>query len=308
VKVLDKKTNEPLRVLVETEGLLSEIRTTDPATGKCVFDDLLPGTLCVSVSKDAYYSTFHDFRISDTQIERVILMQQLDSKHIVPKSGESMLLSGDTLGIIYGKITDVRGGFGLRAKVSYQGKRKGVVNTDAEGFFEIIGLSAGEYRLSIEHPAREYLPVKSIIVPVGVGDKIAVNTQLENIVSIYGFKRGGISIPKHLLPKLDEIGSFMKENPYTYIEVAGYADPELLNSKKYPTYQALSQARAEVVKNYLVKKFAIGSERILVRAFGPEGFAAEYTTKEKLAAARKVKITLLGISFLPISGIIDVGE
>jgi len=92
----------------------------------------------------------------------------------------------DTLEIIYGKATDIRDDSGIRATVSYQGKRKGSISTDAQGFFEIKGLLASQYELAVEHPGCEYLPVKSVIVHVGTGDKIAINTQLENTVIIYG--------------------------------------------------------------------------------------------------------------------------
>ncbi|WBM75955.1 OmpA family protein [Saprospira grandis] len=73
---------------------------------------------------------------------------------------------------------------------------------------------------------------------------------------------------------LDLIGSIMQQQPNLKLDIAGYAS-KTGNSQKN---EALSAARAEAVKRYLLERAQLGADRITVAAFGErksEGNALE---------------------------------
>lgn len=64
--------------------------------------------------------------------------------------------------------------------------------------------------------------------------------------------------------QLDEVGKFMKEHPNAKGTIEGHTDSR--GSKK--GNQKLSQARAESVRNYIIKKFGIDADRLSAKGFG----------------------------------------
>lgn len=72
------------------------------------------------------------------------------------------------------------------------------------------------------------------------------------------FQVGKSVIDKNQQQTVDLIAKYMKKNKDSKLEISGYASPEGDAAKN----QALSEARANAVKNMLVKKYKIAADRI----------------------------------------------
>lgn len=78
------------------------------------------------------------------------------------------------------------------------------------------------------------------------------------------FRQGKSVIDPAQYAQIEMVAKYMKNHPEAKILVEGYASPE----GKAEYNQKLSQARAEVVKNALVKKYKIAEDRISVKGCG----------------------------------------
>ena len=83
---------------------------------------------------------------------------------------------------------------------------------------------------------------------------------------------------------IDEIGEFLKSHPYVGCELRGHTDP----SGNMDYNQVLSLARANSVKDYLVKVHGIEKDRISTLAFSKTKLV-----KEKKELSRRVEIFLI---------------
>ena len=90
--------------------------------------------------------------------------------------------------------------------------------------------------------------------PAPVVEKPA-STTLQPIVL---FRQGKSTIDAVQYAPIELIAHYMKNNPDAKIEIKGYASPE----GKAAYNQKLSEKRAEVVKNALVKKYGIAADRL----------------------------------------------
>lgn len=78
------------------------------------------------------------------------------------------------------------------------------------------------------------------------------------------FKQGKSNIEPAQYAQLEMVAKYMKNHPDCKVLVEGYASPE----GKAEFNQKLSQARADVVKNALVKKYGIAADRIEAKGCG----------------------------------------
>lgn len=88
-----------------------------------------------------------------------------------------------------------------------------------------------------------------------------VETVLQPIVI---FRQGKSTIDAAQYAPIELIAHYMKNHPDAKIEIKGYASPE----GKAEFNQKLSQARAEAVKNALVKKYKIAADRLSTKGMG----------------------------------------
>lgn len=91
--------------------------------------------------------------------------------------------------------------------------------------------------------------------------KAATATNLQPTVL---FRQGKSSIDKAQYAPIELIASYMKNHPEANVEIKGYASPE--GNAEFN--QKLSQARAEAVKNALVKKYKISADRLKATGCG----------------------------------------
>jgi OOP family OmpA-OmpF porin len=81
-------------------------------------------------------------------------------------------------------------------------------------------------------------------------------------------------------PKLDETVKVMTEYPNLKIEIHGHTDDQkLLPGSQFADNQALSQARADAVKDHLVKK-GIAADRLVAKGFGESQPVATLTGED----------------------------
>ena len=88
---------------------------------------------------------------------------------------------------------------------------------------------------------------------------------------------------------LDEDGRILKENPNIKVEIGGHTDS--MGSDK--AAMAISLKRAESVKKYLMDKFNISGDRLVVKAYGKSKPIADNSTKEGRAKNRRVEIRII---------------
>ena len=78
------------------------------------------------------------------------------------------------------------------------------------------------------------------------------------------FRQGKAVVDKSQMPNIELIAQYMKNHPEAKVEIKGYASPE--GNKDFN--QALSQKRADAVKNVLVKKYKIAADRLTTKCMG----------------------------------------
>ena len=78
------------------------------------------------------------------------------------------------------------------------------------------------------------------------------------------FQQGKSNVEKSQMPNIELIAQYMKNQPEAKVEIKGYASPE--GNKQFN--QALSQKRADAVKNVLVKKYKIAADRLTAKGMG----------------------------------------
>ena len=88
---------------------------------------------------------------------------------------------------------------------------------------------------------------------------------------------------------LDQNGKLLKENPQIKVEIGGHTDP--VGSEK--ANQVLSEKRAQSAKKYLMDKFNIAENRLMVKGYGATKPIADNRTEEGRSKNRRVEIRIL---------------
>ena len=78
------------------------------------------------------------------------------------------------------------------------------------------------------------------------------------------FKQGKSNVETSQMPQVEMVAKYMKNHADAKILIEGYASPE----GKAELNQKLSEARAEAVKNVLVKKYKVAADRISTKGCG----------------------------------------
>ena len=94
-----------------------------------------------------------------------------------------------------------------------------------------------------------------------VVEKTVNETVLQPIVI---FRQGKSTIEPAQYASIEMVAKYMKNHPEAKVKVLGYASPE----GKAEFNQKLSEKRAEVVKNALVKKYKVAADRITIEGLG----------------------------------------
>jgi outer membrane protein OmpA-like peptidoglycan-associated protein len=133
--------------------------------------------------------------------------------------------------------------------------------------------------VAILNQRRQELVRKTIPV-VELGRKLII----ENLL----FETASAALPDHV-PELEVLAQFMKNNPRVVIRVEGHTD----NRGARWFNKQLSHARAESVKDYLVKKKGIASNRILTVGYGDMRPIADNTTEFGRSLNRRTEVVIV---------------
>lgn len=85
--------------------------------------------------------------------------------------------------------------------------------------------------------------------------------------------------------ELKTVGDFLKEFPQSHGEISGHTDSSHTNEYN----QKLSERRANSVKEYIIKNFAIATERISSKGYGEDRPIATNKTREGKAKNRRIE-------------------
>jgi len=88
---------------------------------------------------------------------------------------------------------------------------------------------------------------------------------------------------------LDRDGAILKDNPNIKVEVGGHSD----NLGPEKTNQKMSEKRALSAKKYLMDKFNISGDRLIVKGYGSMKPIADNKTPEGRAKNRRVEFRIL---------------
>ncbi|MFZ2906132.1 MAG: OmpA family protein [Cyclobacteriaceae bacterium] len=107
-------------------------------------------------------------------------------------------------------------------------------------------------------------------------------------IALYGilFETGKASITPESAKAVEEVGTYLKNNPAVSIFVVGHTD----NVGDYQMNMKLSKSRAEAVKNELVNKYGIEPSRLIAEGIGQLSPISSNETEEGRALNRRVEI------------------
>lgn len=125
------------------------------------------------------------------------------------------------------------------------------------------------------------LPDRNIaLVPITAGQKV----RLENIF----FETNKFALQAESFPELNRVVELMNQNPKMIVEIDGHTDSDGSDESN----QALSQARANAVREYLLGK-AVKPERIAAKGFGETKPVAANDTPENKQLNRRVEFVIV---------------
>lgn len=100
---------------------------------------------------------------------------------------------------------------------------------------------------------------------------VTKNTNTLNSVRYVFFKLGSSVITPDQMPNVEMIAAYLKNHPKAKVEIRGYASPD----GSIEVNERLAEARAQSVKNSLVKKYKINADRISAKGEGIGSMFAE---------------------------------
>ncbi len=203
--------------------------------------------------------------------------------------------------MLSGKVIDQKTGKPLDAKIIYEtlpdGEEAGVAFTNPQtGEYKIVLPYGSKY--SVRAVAKDFIAIgRSVdlteikqykevtgqelkMVPIVVGETVALN----NIF----FEFGKATLTDDSFPELDRIATELKERNTLVIEIQGHTD----NVGSDEANLALSQARADAVRSYLLSK-KIPDNQVLSTGFGESRPVASNETPVGQAQNRRVEFVIV---------------
>ena len=172
-----------------------------------------------------------------------------------------------------------RSAFAIKAGVNYKfGNSNGTHNfakAQLRDQAEIDGLNAKINELRADNNAKDGQIAADARTIADLQKKLAdcearpqtaaVVEKTENVLQPHViFRQGKSTIEPAQYASIEMVAKYMKNHPEAKVKVLGYASPE----GKAEFNQKLSEKRAEVVKNALVKKYKVAADRITIEGLG----------------------------------------
>ncbi len=199
---------------------------------------------------------------------------------------------------IKGKVTNAKTGEPISAEISFADLEKNQrileENSDKNGNYFAVLPSNSDYALNIQKEgflfysknfslatqSKERAFVLNVeLIPIEIGQKV----KLENIF----FETDSFDLDKKSNSELQNVVSFLKENPTVKLTVEGHTD-----NVGSPSYNKnLSQKRAESVASFLIEK-GIEKSRLKSLGFGESQPVATNETEEGRALNRRTELKI----------------
>jgi len=164
--------------------------------------------------------------------------------------------------------------------------------TDSKGYAELLIPKGDTYLISYKEISKDK-EYNTLVIPqfsglvtstLTIKYEPAKTITLENVY--FDFNKS--SLKDASFKSLDELVDFMKLKTTLVIEIAGHTDN--IGDKNYN--KTLSQARAESVRNYLIKK-GIAPERIVAKGYGDEQPIAENDDENGRQQNRRTEVRII---------------
>jgi len=280
IRVIDAKTSEPVAADLTVSGIRDAVLGAN-RSGRAQLDKLGEGWVRVKAVYPGYVPTI-DSVLSFGDREQDLTLS----------------LGRPGRGTIWGRILDAVDKRPLSGLVSYYGRARGEVVVDSmQASFAIKNLQTGSYILRANGPTPEYFPqVCTLIVePERVTNKdfLLIRKLQKIILRGVNFETGKADLRSQDLPNLDEAGKILMDNPTINVELGGHTDPREINTPEYPSNWELSKARAEAVRDYLIKKFGILPGRLIARGYADTQPIAPNDTPDGMAKNRRTEFVVL---------------
>ncbi|OQX51795.1 MAG: hypothetical protein B5M53_10330 [Candidatus Cloacimonas sp. 4484_209] len=152
-------------------------------------------------------------------------------------------------------------------------------------------MKPGVYEITAEAPGYEQA-VTSEVITAGEKNRVEIGMVKKGmVITIKGIKFdfNKATIKPESYPILDEAAKILKTHPTIRVEIQGHTD-----SVGSDTYNLkLSDARANAVRDYLLKNHSIDASRLLARGYGERRPVASNKTAEGRAQNRRVDFAIL---------------
>ena len=117
------------------------------------------------------------------------------------------------------------------------------------------------------------------------GSKVDTDGCVVSITLSIKFDSGKSIVKSQYNPEIERFANFLKENQGVKVEIQGHTD----NVGNAVANKKLSEARAEAIREKLIKEYGIASDRITAKGYGEEKPIASNDTPEGRLANRRVE-------------------
>lgn len=202
-------------------------------------------------------------------------------------------VSSDTLVLLQGKMlkaadsTPVVGNI-LYEKLPYYDDI-GMASTSADGSYEIQVIKGETYNISVSKSGfKKYKEEVKVddnkLHNIYVAEDVIELRKLENLI----FSRGSDQISPSSYQELDELATWLNENPSIIIQLEGHTD----FAGNPDANMRLSEARVIAVQEYLIDK-KVKKSRIFTKAFGGTQPVTQDRSDEAKALNRRVEVRVI---------------
>lgn len=270
VSVRDAVTGEPMSAQIEIEGHYPSVFMVSSAGNRMI--EVQSGHYPVTVCAPGYLPETHIMRFSSLK------STSLDVELEPDRTGSHLIIR--TLDRSTGAVIP-------HANVALDGTSV-ACDTRGEARFS---LPPGTYSIAVTAPG--YVSGEDRVslspgIPSAVDVRLSrVDTRI-TLTGIY-FASGSAFLSPESYPVIDEAVLRLQVNPDTRIEIAGHTDAEGGAAANL----ALSQRRAEAVRDYIVRAHGISADRLVARGYGETRPVASNDTQAGRAQNRRVELLVI---------------
>ncbi|MCC6746599.1 MAG: OmpA family protein [Deltaproteobacteria bacterium] len=203
------------------------------------------------------------------------------------------------LGKLSGKVTDLKGA-GVASSIVLTGPESRTVTSDASGAFA-VELKPGAYTAQVTAEGFIRKDAVANVAPAGPAtmdvtlsarpkrSQVKLTKSAIVITKNVHFATGTANLMPDSQQLLDEVAEVMQGNPkIRKVEVGGHTD----NRGAPKGNEQLSQARADAVRDYLLKA-GVAADRLTAKGYGPHQPKAPNITPRNRATNRRVEFKIL---------------